>query len=576
MAQKTMFPPAGFGVFIKRRIKLCLLSVLFLIFLTIPVSAQTEDPIEDMDDPFFSMDFFDLPDDEEPETELETKDPSAASDFDSLFLDSDMIDVLDEKAQNPAAAEDLLKTERVTWGGSFQGSLDVSIGWEDFESDDFDFFDPPTRSLNPTVSTSLFFSARPDTDFRVFGKLKIETSSDFLSGLGSLSSLTENLNFTINEDGSISIGSSDSSENGDEQETEEYEPGTGSTPLLTLSIFELFSDFSYKDSLYFRFGKHTIKWGVGYFFSPADVLNLTSIDAEDPTADRQGPVSLKTHVPFGVNNAYLYIITNSGIRPSEVAIAPKVEFVKGKAEISLAGYYQRALAPRLISTLTLASGDFTYFGEGVLSYGSDRIFVRKSKDQSAAEEDGEGGLEVVLDTYKIDNLPIASATAGFIYLNTKSNITIMAQYFFNGDGYADSGLLVPAYRLLNNPNENGLAVSDTESRPEGYTEPPALAQGDLANFGRHYGAVMLSKSEIFETDLSVSAFSLVNFSDLSGIFTFTLSYKLFNRMSLSGSLRLTFGEEGDEYTNPVKLATQGKVTPTLGLTFTLSAGSGSF
>ena len=39
-------------------------------------------------------------------------------------------------------------------------------------------------------------------------------------------------------------------------------------------VSELFSDFQFRDTLFFRAGKQTINWGVGYFFSPADLLYI--------------------------------------------------------------------------------------------------------------------------------------------------------------------------------------------------------------------------------------------------------------------------------------------------------------
>ena len=140
-------------------------------------------------------------------------------------------------------------------------------------------------------------------------------------------------------------------------------------------VKELFSDFQLGDSFFFRAGKQTIHWGVGYFFSPADLLNITAIDPEDPEAEREGPVSLKIQAAFGTTNIYLYTVFEDANRLTEVAVAPKVEFVIGATELGLGAFYGLDYAPEAMLTLTTTLGDLKLFGEGVLAYGSDRTFV---------------------------------------------------------------------------------------------------------------------------------------------------------------------------------------------------------
>ncbi len=510
----------------------------------------------------------------------ETPKQAELFDEETLFQEEAFIEELDTSEESQAPTKEFLTSEGTTWGGTFTGELQAGGSWNNLGTEDFDFLDPPDRTLDPTVKTTLFFSSRPAEDFRVFGKLSISSSSSLLGDFD-LASLTEDLVITVNDDGTFSIGTredgDDGEDGGNDEEEEEYEPGTGTNPTLTIGVTELFADFSFKDSLFFRFGKQTIKWGVGYFFSPADVLNLTAIDVEDPTAERTGPVALKINHPFGFNNAHLYIVTNEGIRPSEAALAPKLDFLSGTTEISLAAYYQRSLAPRFIGMFSSASGNWDFFGEAVLSVGSDRVYVRRSKDQSAAEEDGEDGLEIVLDTYTIDTLPIFSATLGFMYIDGDTNWTIIGQYFFNGEGYADSSLLAAAYRLLNNADENGLAISDTDARPEGYEAPPALSTADLSPFGQHYAALSIVKRELFVEDLSLALFGYMNLNDLSGIVSLSVSWELFDKLTVSGMVRATFGGPGDELTDPTaRMSGETEVFPTLGFTLSASLGSGSF
>lgn len=538
-----------------------------------------------------SDDFFADPSGTDSSTDIgDAVDPFA--DLDSLF-DEEMVEVVEDPDAIVDPEQGLLESEELRWGGRIRGNLSTDFRWDTTSPDDFDPVDPDERALSPSIGADLFFDARPDPQFRAFGEFKIETSGsddgDNLTGAINDAAISGDLPEGWTREEELETGDTVIiDDNGDEvfrvaaeSDEEEYEPGTGTAPSLELSVYELFSDFNYREQLFFRFGKHTIQWGAGYFFSPADVLNLSAVDAEDPTADREGPVSLKTQYPFGINNAYLYLIANTGARPLEVAVAPKLEVVVGQTELTLAGYYQRALAPRIIGMFSTSVGEVDLFGEGVVSLGSDRVFVRASQKQLTEFTDPPDGLETVLDTYTIDWLPLVSATAGFRYLKEleedRGSLLFLGQYFFNGEGYADSSLLEAAAFLAQNPDTNGLAL-DESAQPDDYAEPPALGFGDLSNWGRHYAAASLGWTGILGSDLGVTLFGLLNLSDLSGIVTPALQFPLLEEFSLSVSGRLTFGDQGDEYTNPAALFTgeDDATGGTFGLTLSIGLGGGSF
>ncbi|MFP4377671.1 MAG: hypothetical protein ACLFP4_11565, partial [Spirochaetales bacterium] len=344
----------------------------------------------------------------------------------------------------------------------------------------------------------------------------------------------------------------------------------------------LFFDYTWQDALFFRFGKHTIAWGAGYFFSPADVLNLTAVDPEDPTAEREGPVSLRVGYPFGLTgNATLYIIANQGIEPRDVAVAPLVEFVAGPGELGIGAYYQRALAPRIMSLYTASVGDADLFAEGVFLVGSDRVFVRPSSDQSAAEADPDDGYDIVVETYREERRAFLQATVGGRYLyqlEAGGTLLIAGQYFFNGEGYSGEvdGLLPAAARLALNPTENGRLILNPAEQPEGYEAPPALGFDDLANFGRHYLGATVSVSGLPWDRVSVALFGLVNLSDFSAIVSPTISISFLERFSVATSLRFTLGPSDGELTDPASLFLGQEATPTAGLTISVSMPGGSF
>ena len=191
------------------------------------------------------------------------------------------------------------------------------------------------------------------------------------------------------------------------------------------------------------------------------------------------------------------------------------------------------------------------------------------------------GLSTILYTYMIDSAPIFFGTVGLRWLKDPENggsLAILGQYLFNGDGYGDSDLLEASAFLFQNPDTNGFAIADTEAQPEDYAPPPDLAASDLANWGRHYAAASANWLSIANTDISLSLFALVNLSDLSGIISPSLNFRFLDTFSASVSGRITFGDPGDELTDPAGLfSADGEAgLGTLAISVSIGLGGGSF
>jgi len=372
-------------------------------------------------------------------------------------------DIFEESNEQPEVApeEAFLVSEQLEWGGSFDLSLTARASWDGYPDSWEMLTRDGTPSLDSRLATDLFFDARPERDFRVFGKAKAS-----------------------------------------------YENPTG----WEVGIFELFSDFQYKERLFFRAGKQMVQWGVGYFFSPADVLNLVSIDPEDPEAEREGPIAVKTHFPFSAHNAYLYLVAGDILKPYEIAVAPKLELVLGNYELGIGAFYQIDLTPKGMLTLTGPLRDLDLFGEAVIQWGSDRTFVRTTAFPA-------------YETYTIEEKLLFSGTAGFSYLNSDWNLSLFAQYFFNGQGY-DGPLPSAAFPAF---------------------DDGAISAADLLYPGKHYLAASISWFELLDSSFSLSVLYLANFSDGSGLITPGVSWEMIEYVSFSTGLRISYGQAGDEY-----------------------------
>lgn len=305
-----------------------------------------------------------------------------------------------------------------------------------------------------------------------------------------------------------------------------------------VKLHELFSDFVIGDRAFVRLGKQTINWGVGYFFSPADIVNIGRIDPENPEAEREGPMALRVNVPWGRNNLYAYATVERGSSGHRwVALAPKVEVVLGGSEIGLGMYYRADRAPRAMGTVSTTVGRVSLFGEVVLSKGADKRFVRKTTITPTNPD----GLEVVTDSETL----YAHATVGARYTYSdpdgRYTVTGAGQYYFNGEGY-DGGFI--------KENQLGLVPLMISGQ---------LAAADLQSPGRHYAALSVSGTSARLKDVSPSAFWLGNLSDGSGMFSVSLRYTGWKHFRPGVSINRTYGDTGSEYApgGPVTILTVG-------------------
>lgn len=227
--------------------------------------------------------------------------------------------------------------------------------------------------------------------------------------------------------------------------------GTNPTSITTYTyngfyVKELFTDFDINDKVSARFGKQTITWGVGYFFSPAsNIVNLSVIDPEDPTAQVDGPLALKLTGTLPRQNIfYLYAIPSTTLNSTytipyngmnftvpltatnsatsslrDTALAAKTELVFGSVELGLGGWYKYEQDPIAMATLTGPCTDNgSFFAEGFAQFDDDIIL---------------------------------KGTIGGMFMFNEPGITLMAQYYYDGEEPAAAlkqlAAAVPATKL---------------------------------------------------------------------------------------------------------------------------------
>ena len=356
--------------------------------------------------------------------------------------------------------------------------------------------------------------------------------------------------------------------------------------MADIQIWSLYSKFSWNDALFFTFGKQPVRWGTGYFFSPADdIFAQSEVDISDPTAEREGPLALKVHypIPRTMHNLYAFAVLPrsssltelAAMKPEDIAVAAKAELFFGNTEAALAGYYQRNQRPRAVLMATTGNGYFNFFGEGLVAFPgatseayieaapSTLVWAGGSSDYTVVDRKGE---------------TLFAATAGTTYSNQDWNFTAVGQYLYNGGGYASLSMGDILQAALDR------AVSQPAGEPELGLSSLAGTLGGLGKIGQHYGVLYLGWTELWDSDWDFSVLAIENFSDWSGYVKPILSFTFLNYVKLSAAASFSWGGNGTEFADPAGLAAAmaaGSIAtfvakPTLSLSLTANIGSVSF
>ena len=357
----------------------------------------------------------------------------AQSDDDLFGSDDDFFgddDFLIEEVEDVSAKTDLSKGVLFDNGSvKIGGSLSASASLTTtiYQKDNTDFAENLKRStLSPSLGSSITIDARPTQDLRLFSRF--------------------NMNY----------------------------PFTGSV----VNVKEMFTDFNAGDYASFRFGLHTVTWGTGLFYSPvSDMINTSSIDPEHREEQVDGSLNLRTliNIPGTMNNLWFYVIPDKGTltEPGKVrdtALAVKGEFVTGGWELGAGAFYKYNTAPRAMLTASGSIEKWGLFGEAVYQYGSDREWLEKQSFD--------------------DKKSVFKATAGFMRSWSDPNISLLAQYYYDGNDF-DASTLTDCMFYLNNMN---------------------IVMSEYGTKG-HNVALSLGFSKLFgNDDLSLSFLALANFT----------------------------------------------------------------
>ena len=314
---------------------------------------------------------------------------------DDFFTDDSIVEVPDVSAKNDLSKGVIFDSGSIKVGGSLTAGLTTNTVLYSPEENSFGENLKNTK-LTPDLSALLSVDARPTETLRIYTKFgfayPFETKAYSSTKLAGTS--PTDLRF---------------------------ETTTSITDWFKLK--ELFTDFSIKDTVFFRFGIHTVTWGAGYFFSPvSDMINTSSIDSENPEKQVDGALNLRTQIVFpgSQNCLWFYVIPSTKFEGQtaetyarDTAFAGKADILIGNWELGVGGFIKYQNAPKVMLTATGSLKKVSFFGELVYSYG-------------AAKEWAE-------NTDWNDKTNIIQATAGLSYYWKDPMISLAAQYYFNGN-----------------------------------------------------------------------------------------------------------------------------------------------
>jgi hypothetical protein len=484
--------------------------------------------------------------------EAAAADPAAAAteaSEEDIFGAEESVATTTAETQNAAPRDELLKSA-VPWiTGSFTGRVGLSWDWTDVWGSAFDLLNPTRYGLSQSsTAVKLGFVARPDKDINVTGQIR--TSYPFVQ--------------------QITVGSG---------------PTAVTYTVSDLQVWSLYSKFNWNDALYFSFGKQPVRWGTGFFFSPADdIFAQSEVDISDPTAEREGPLALRVHfpIPRTMHNLYAYAVlprSNSltelaAMKPEDIAVAAKAELFFGNTEAALAGYYQRNQRPRAVLMATTGNGSFNFFGEGLVAFPSpaSEAFIQ----DGAVTWGGIFSSDYTVADRKAQTL--VQATGGVSYSNQDWNFTAVGQYLYNGGGYSSLSLGDILQAAIDR------AVSQPAGEPTLGMASLAGTLGGLGKIGQHYGVLYLGWTELWDSKWDLSVLAIENFSDWSGYVKPIVSFTFLNYVKLSAAASFSWGPGGSEFADPAGLVaamSTGSIAtfvakPTLSLSLTADIGSVGF
>ncbi|TFG60866.1 MAG: hypothetical protein E4H36_11360 [Spirochaetales bacterium] len=320
----------------------------------------------------------------------------------------------------------------------------------------------------------------------------------------------------------------------------------GPIPLPSLSVDSIYAVFKPLTWLRLTAGKKSYAWFPGYFFSPADYVNLSAVyplEPDDPADKvlREGPVSMEVSFLLSRHSVSLLLMADDASKLEDLKLAARGELVFGPVTAGAGGYYTYQRKPSAFVTARVEFPVVTVFAESIFYFGSDRIMLFPAADPSSWPE----GLDAGPAEGFLYNQSTGGITAAVASLGLKGTF----QYLYNGLGYPFSSA-----PILLSPGVDSLLQQNR------------ISEADLVLPARHYAAADVAWS-IPRLPLRLAARWVMNFTDLSGLVEADFSVQPFSFLTAGFTVPFAYGPAGGEF-SPSGMG--------MGLSFYVDLSTGTF
>jgi hypothetical protein len=341
-------------------------------------------------------------------------------------------------------------------------------------------------------------------------------------------------------------------------------PGTGFTTFNpsrgpNTVLDQAWIAFDIEHTVFVTAGKQHVRWGTGRFWTPTDFLHPLKRNPLDVFDARPGVSMLKLNVPWEERawNFYAFgIIEDPDLATNtlgQVAGAGRAEFVEGAAELGLDFVARRGQKPLLGADLSVGVGDFDFYGDMGLRFGSDVQVVEPvagmTPNPSPAVCDPHA---LVVDPTNVGDFVVVPSSGvkpqvvGGVNWSHKYNdndvFTLGGEYFYNTLGYSSSSIYP------------GLITN---------TNPVTGATGTLLftpfYLGRHYAAVFASFPAPYSWNYTTFTFSTIgNLSDQSFVSRIDYSKVFLTHLTFEAFAAFHYGSLGGEFRLPTAVVLPGQ------------------
>ncbi len=213
----------------------------------------------------------------------------------------------------------------------------------------------------------------------------------------------------------------------------EVDPFTGE-PVVDpeLLLDQAWLKFDAAKRVFFTAGRQRVKWGVGRFWNPTDVLSASVLDPLAADDLRTGADLVRVNVPVGVSNLVAVAQLSGAESLEDVGGAARAEVVVGNTEMSVSAASRKGTNTRLGADVST--------GVWVLDLRVEAAVSRGDHRWEGAFDWTTGAIPEQVDTSEMWIPQVVAGLETSVKTGVEDTITVGVEGFYNGRGQDDATL----------------------------------------------------------------------------------------------------------------------------------------